>query len=62
MKKDEDALKSLNQSILRNEEYGKAYFKRGEIHLGLGNYEEAANDFKRVESLEPGKFDTREKL
>ena len=55
-------MKSLQASILRNEEYTKAYFKRGEINLSLNNYEDALNDFRRVENLEPGKFDTREKL
>jgi len=43
-KKDE-AMSALNHCLKMNPEYAKALVKRGEVHLELGDYEEAVSDF-----------------
>lgn len=43
-----EALKDLNSAIELNEEYTKAYIKRGEIYLAMEDYEEAVRDFKKA--------------
>lgn len=48
-----EALEDLNRAIELNEDYVKAYLKRGELNLSLENFEEAVRDFERVKQLDP---------
>jgi DnaJ family protein C protein 7 len=43
-----EALRDINKSIQLNERYWKAYFRRGNIYMGLKMYEEAKYDFQKV--------------
>ena len=44
----DEAVKDLDQAILMNSNYVKAYLKRGEIQLSLERYEEAVRDFSQA--------------
>jgi tetratricopeptide (TPR) repeat protein len=48
MSKNTECLNDLSRAIELNEDYTKAYLKRGELNMALKNYEEAARDFERV--------------
>jgi DnaJ family protein C protein 7 len=49
-----EALKDANKSISLNENYMKAYIRRGQIYMGLKLFEEARFDFQKVKESEPG--------
>ena len=55
------ALKDLNSATECNEDYAKAFVKRGEINLELENYEEAVRDFEKAKSISPGEFNIGQK-
>ena len=48
MEEEKQALMDVNQAIELNPDYGKAYVKRGDINLALGNFEESVRDFERA--------------
>ncbi|CDW86072.1 dnaj heat shock n-terminal domain-containing protein [Stylonychia lemnae] len=48
-----EALADLTKAIEINEDYAKAYLKRGELNLTMQNYEEAVRDFERVKQIDP---------
>jgi DnaJ family protein C protein 7 len=52
-----DALKDINKSISLNENYTKAYVRRGNIYMALKMYEEAKYDFQMVKEKEPSNRD-----
>lgn len=52
----------LNRAIDCNEDYAKAYVKRGEINTLLENYEEAVRDFGNADRISPGEFGVKQKL
>lgn len=49
----DEAISDLNLAIGQNEEYVKAYVKRGDIHLTLANFEEAIRDYDRAKNMDP---------
>jgi DnaJ family protein C protein 7 len=49
-----EALKDANKAINLNENYMKAYIRRGQIYMGLKLFEEARFDFQKVKEKEPG--------
>jgi len=53
LKKYTEALADCNKSIELNENYAKAYLRRGEARMELGEYEEASRDFNRTHQLDP---------
>lgn len=53
MNKNLEALTEMNKSIALNDKYTKAYLRRANIHMSLGNFEEAKYDFNKVKELEP---------
>jgi DnaJ homolog subfamily C member 7 len=57
-----DALKDINESIRLNENYTKAYLRRGNIYMELKMFEEAKYDFQRVKDKEPGNQDVIKSL
>ena len=52
-----EALKDINKSISLNENYIKAYMRRGNIYMALNMYEEAKYDFQKVKDAEPSNRD-----
>jgi len=54
--KKELALKSLNACLRMNPQYAKALVKRGEVHQGLDDWEEAVNDFGAAAQIDPSGF------
>jgi len=56
MKKEEEALNSLNKCLELNEDYAKAYIKRGEVNQSLGYHEDAVRDYHRANELDPSKI------
>lgn len=52
-----EALKDINKSISLNENYIKAYMRRGNIYMALKMYEEAKYDFQKVKDAEPSNRD-----
>ena len=62
LKKNEEALEDLQKAIECNEDYAKAYVKRGEVHLSFETYEESVRDFSTAERISPGEFGVRAKL
>ena len=62
MKKNDEALADLNKAIECNEDYAKAYVKRGEVNLLLENFEESVRDFSNADRISPGEFGVRAKL
>ena len=48
LSKNTEAVADLSKAIELNEEYMKAYLKRGELHIMMKSYEEAVRDFERV--------------
>lgn len=57
-----EALKDVNKSISLNENYTKAYIRRGNIYMTLKMYEEAKWDFQKVKELEPSNRDVTKLL
>lgn len=57
-----EALKDINKSISLNENYIKAYMRRGNIYMALKMYEEAKYDFQKVKEAEPGNRDASKLL
>ena len=53
LKKWTEALRDLNKAIEFNHQYAKAYFRRGEVHMELEEYEDSVRDFQQVRQLEP---------
>lgn len=51
--KDIEALSDMNKSLTWNTKYVKGLLRRANIHMKLGNFEEAKYDFKKVTELEP---------
>ena len=49
----QEAIGDLNRAIELNEDYAKAYNKRGDIQLSMAEYEEAARDYERAKTLDP---------
>ena len=62
LKKNDEALADLNKAIECNEDYAKAYVKRGEVNLLLENFEESVRDFSNADRISPGEFGVRAKL
>jgi len=52
-----EALKDINKSISLNENYMKAYSRRGNVYMALKMYEEAKYDFQKVKDAEPNNRD-----
>ncbi len=52
-KKFQEALSDCNKAIELNEEYAKAYLRRGEIKMELGDYDGATRDFQQAHQLDP---------
>ncbi len=57
-----EALKDINKSISLNENYIKAYMRRGNIYMALKMYEEAKYDFQKVKDAEPSNRDAQKLL
>jgi len=55
-----EALTDINNSIKLNENYSKAYLRRGHIHKALGNFEEARYDYERYRQKEPSNSETKQ--
>lgn len=51
----QEAIADLNRAIELNEDYSKAYNKRGDLYMLKEEYEEAARDFERAKTLDPSK-------
>jgi tetratricopeptide (TPR) repeat protein len=51
-----ESLQDLNSALTINGEYVKALLKRGEIHMSMGNYEEAVRDYSQAKTLDPCKY------
>ena len=61
LKRQDTALKDLNKAIECNEDYAKAYVRRGEINIELENFEEAVRDFEKAKSISPHEFNIQQK-
>jgi DnaJ family protein C protein 7 len=57
LNKNMEALKDINKSIQLNENYMKAYARRGQIYVSLKMYDEARFDFQKVKEAEPNNKD-----
>src|SRR5690606_1881151 len=57
-----EALKDINKAIALNENYLKAYMRRGNIFMNLSMYEEAKYDFQKVKDDEPNNRDAAKML
>jgi len=53
LKEFKDALADCDKAIQINENYAKAFLRRGEIKMELGEYEEATRDFNQCHQLDP---------
>ncbi len=53
LKKHTEALTDCNKAIQLNDNYAKAYLRRGEARMELGDYEDATRDFNRADQLDP---------
>jgi len=62
LKNNDEALADLNKAIEWNEDYAKAYVKRGEINLLLENFEDSVRDFGNADRISPGEFGVKQKL
>jgi stress-induced-phosphoprotein 1 len=49
--KTDEALLTLDRAIAMNKEYVKAYFKKGDILLGLMKYDEAIFEYNKVKEI-----------
>lgn len=61
-KKDDLALKALNQCLKQQPKYAKALVKRGEVRVSLEMYEEAVRDFAEAAKIDPTGFGVESKL
>lgn len=48
----DEAISDLNLAIQQNEEYVKAYVKRGDLYLQLEKYEEAIRDYEKAKQID----------
>ena len=53
LKKNAEALADCNKSIELDDNYAKAFLRRGEARMELGEYEDATRDFNRCHQLDP---------
>eukprot|EP01016_Furgasonia_blochmanni_P010461 TRINITY_DN1443_c0_g1_i1.p1 TRINITY_DN1443_c0_g1~~TRINITY_DN1443_c0_g1_i1.p1 ORF type:complete len:547 (+),score=117.73 TRINITY_DN1443_c0_g1_i1:65-1705(+) len=53
MGKNKEALSDLDKSIELNESYTKAYLRRADIKIKLGDFDDAIRDYEKVRQLEP---------
>jgi len=53
IKEHKDALADCNKAIELNANYAKAFLRRGEIRMELGEYDEAKQDFNQAHQLDP---------
>jgi DnaJ family protein C protein 7 len=53
LKKFTEALADCNKAIELNDDYAKAYLRRGEVRMELGDYDDATRDFNRCDQLDP---------
>lgn len=53
LKKYTESLADCNKAIALNDSYAKAYLRRGEARMELGDYEDATRDFNRADQLDP---------
>ena len=56
LKKNDEAMKSLNLAIKYNPKYGKAYVKRGEVKMAIEDYNEAIRDFSEAAEIDATAF------
>ncbi|KAJ3441683.1 serine/threonine-protein phosphatase [Anaeramoeba flamelloides] len=56
------ALKDADHSIVLNPDYCKAYYRKGDSLFGLGKFEEAKEQFKKVVFKRPKDLDSRKKF
>ena len=56
-----DVVLDSKDSIKNDETYVKAYYRRGQAHFALGQFDLAVKDFKTVCKLEPQNKDARQK-
>ena len=49
----DEAISDLNLAIEQNEDYVKAYVKRGDINLALENFEESIRDYEKAKQIDP---------
>ena len=49
----QEALADLDSALVIDPNYTKARLKRGDIFMQLNQFQEALNEFKKVESSEP---------
>lgn len=45
LKKDNEAINDLTESLKYNNQYAKAYYKRGYIYENKGEYDDAVSDY-----------------
>jgi DnaJ family protein C protein 7 len=57
-----EALKDSNKAISINENYSKAYLRRGNVYMGLKMFEEAKYDFQKVKEKEPNNTEVNQLL
>jgi DnaJ family protein C protein 7 len=50
------AIGDLDSAININDEYAKAYLKRGDLRMHREEFEEAVRDYERVKQLDPCKY------
>jgi len=62
LKKLQDALRDCNKAIELNDKYIKAYTRRGEIRMDMGDYEEAVRDFQQIRQLDPSNHHITQRL
>lgn len=48
-----DSLSDINKALKLNNNYTKAYLRRGQIQFKLKNYEDALLDFEKVKTMDP---------
>lgn len=53
LKRHKEAISDCDKAIEINDGYAKAYLRRGEIRMEIGEYEEASRDFNKAHQLDP---------
>ena len=61
IKKINDAINDLNKAIELNENYSKAYLKRGELKIEIKEFDEAIKDFESAKRIDP-QIDINDKI
>lgn len=51
-----EAISDLDKAIHINEDYAKAYLKRGDLRMQREEFEDAVRDYERVKQIDPCKF------